>query len=54
LQTFGTDSLLTVVYNPFTLIRLFNAAEQAKRQPASLSPQGLAVLRDMEARYIKP
>jgi hypothetical protein len=54
LQTFGTDSLLTVAYNPFTLMRLFNAAEQAKRQPPSLSPQGLAVLRDMEVRYIKP
>jgi hypothetical protein len=51
-ETFGTDSLLPGLYNPFAFLRAFSAAEVKRGKPAAWSPSALEMLADMERRYI--
>jgi hypothetical protein len=51
-QTFGTDSLLPGLFNPFAFLRAFSSAEIRRGNPPAFSRKSLEVLADMESRYI--
>jgi hypothetical protein len=52
-QTFGIDSLMPAVYNPFALLRTYAAAEKQRGNPPPFSAKAIAVLDAMEKRYVR-
>jgi hypothetical protein len=54
LTTFGVDSLLPGVSNPFAFVRAYAAAEVKRGNPPPFSPKAVEMLGLMEQRYIKP
>jgi len=54
LETFGRDSLVATLYNPFTFVRSFSAAEQKRGNPAPFSANAVAMLDLMEKRWVRP
>ncbi len=53
-ETFGIDSLMPGVYNPFAFLRTYASAEAKHGRPPPFSPRAIAVLDAMERRYIRP
>ena len=53
-ETFGIDSLMPAVYNPFALLSTYAAAEKKRGIPPPFSAKAITVLADMEKRYIRP
>jgi hypothetical protein len=51
-ETFGTDSLLPGLYNPFAFLRAFSSAQVKRGKPAAWSPRAMELIADMERRYI--
>lgn len=52
LDTFGTDSLMPALYNPFAFLRAFSSAQIARGKRPAFSGKALELLTDMERRYI--
>jgi hypothetical protein len=52
-ETFGTDSLLPGLTNPFAFLRAFSSAEVRRGRPPTWSRQSLDVIADMERRYVR-
>jgi hypothetical protein len=53
LDTFGRDSLVATLYNPFAFLRSFSAAEQKRGNPPPFSPNAVAMLDLMEKRWVR-
>src|SRR6185503_3245972 len=53
-ETFGVDSLLPAVYDPFALLRIYAAAERKHGRPSPFSVKAQAKLDEMEKRYVRP
>ena len=51
-ETFGTDSLLPGLYNPFAFLRTFSSAQVKRGQRPAWSPRAMEMIADMERRYI--
>jgi hypothetical protein len=52
LETFGADSLLPSLHNPFEFLRTYSAAQVKRGNPATFSAKALELIADMERRYI--
>jgi hypothetical protein len=52
--TFGVDSLMPAIYNPFAMLRTYASAQVKRGNPPPFSPRALAKLADMEKRFIRP
>jgi hypothetical protein len=53
-ETFGIDSLMPAVYNPFALFRTYAAAEKKRGNPPPFSAKAITVLDQMEKHYVRP
>jgi hypothetical protein len=53
-ETFGVDSLMPAVGNPFALVWTYAAAEAKRGHPPPLSPEAMTILKTMEKAYLKP
>jgi hypothetical protein len=52
LETFGVDSVMQAVYNGYSLLRTYAAAEKKRGNPPPFSPKSLALLAELERRHL--
>jgi hypothetical protein len=52
-ETFGVDSLMPGIYNFVAFARMYASAELKRGHAPPFSPKAMAMLDDMEKRYIR-